>query len=195
MNNLLVGKNRSNKRSQRKTLTAVPSDLGVKLGRTRGCPPYILYVCFDTYLYIYIYICCRVTNWSQKSRFLSQNLVQIFLVFSFFVFCVFCKKFFFLQGKWDFHKKNEQKRQTLPFFESKLGPILLRNILGPKKLRNTICEHNCANWFFCPFFLQFPFGGFCCVRFSSGPQRCKQETTQSCYKNNNTETKWYNLIV
>ena len=29
-------------------------------------------------------------------------------------------------------KKNEQKKdKKTPFFESKLGPILLRNILGP----------------------------------------------------------------
>ena len=41
----------------------------------------------------------------------------------------------------------------------------------PKKLKNTNCEHNYANWFFWLsvfFFCIFVFGGFCCVRFFGG---------------------------
>ena len=34
-----------------------------------------------------------------------------------------------------------------------------------QKIRNTICEHSCASWFFVLFFLHFCFLGFCCVRF------------------------------
>ena len=122
----------------------------------------------------------------------------------------FSKIFFFLQGEWDL--KNEQKEdKNYHFFESKLGPTMLRNIIGPifdstldqvltqpfwqfraifllenmlkplflwcsqqksaffkptPKNMNTICEHNCANWFFSwPFFSAFLLLVFCCVRF------------------------------
>ena len=50
----------------------------------------------------------------------------------FFFLSFFSKIFFFLQGEWDF-KENEQKQRSKKthFFESKLGPIMLRNMLGP----------------------------------------------------------------
>ena len=59
------------------------------------------------YIYIYIYICCRVKTWSKNSLFLSQNLVQVFSFFSFFVFqksSSFCRENEIL-------KKNEQKKR------------------------------------------------------------------------------------
>ena len=54
---------------------------------------------------------------------------------------------------------------TLPFF-SKYGETTICIVFSAKhvfcsptpKIRNTICEHNCANWF-CPFFSIFHFGG------------------------------------
>ena len=78
----------------------------------------------------HIYICCRVKTWSKICLFLSQNLVQVFSFFSFFVFqksSSFCRENEIL-------KKNEQKKKDkkkTPFLESKPGPIMLRNILGP----------------------------------------------------------------
>ena len=55
---------------------------------------------------LYIYICCRVKTWSKICLFLSQNLVQVFSFFSFFVFhktSSFCRENEIL-------KKNEQKK-------------------------------------------------------------------------------------
>ena len=77
-------------------------------------------------IYIYIYIYCRVKAWSKNSLFLSQILVQLFFVFLFF------KKLLLSARRMRCSKKvNKERRQHLPLFESKLGPILLRNILGP----------------------------------------------------------------
>ena len=48
------------------------------------------------YIYIYVDICsyCRVSMWSKLCLFLSQYLVQFFVLFS-----SFLKSFFFLQGE------------------------------------------------------------------------------------------------
>ena len=59
------------------------------------------------YIYIYTYICCRVKTWSKICLFLSQNLVQVFSFFSFFVFqksSSFCREN-------DILKKTEQKKR------------------------------------------------------------------------------------
>ena len=37
-------------------------------------------------------------------------------------------------------------------------------VAHPPKIRNTICEHDCANWFL-SFSAYFGFWGYCCVRF------------------------------
>ena len=52
-----------------------------------------------TCMYIYIYICCRVNNLAT----ISQLLVHLFCFFLF--FCFFFKIVFFLQGEWEFWKK------------------------------------------------------------------------------------------
>ena len=59
-----------------------------------------------------IYICCRVKTWSKNSLSLSQSLVQIFSVFSFFVFLIF----FSLQGEWDFEEHEQTKDKKTHFF-------------------------------------------------------------------------------
>ena len=82
----------------------------------------------NMYIYIYIYICCRVKTWSKICLFLSQNLVQVFSFFSFFVFqksSSFCRENEILK------KTSKKKTKKTPFLESKPGPIMLRNILGP----------------------------------------------------------------
>ena len=94
----------------------------------------------STPLSIYIYVVESKLG-PKIALFCVKNLVQIFSVFLFF------KIVFFLQGEWDL-KKNEQKQkqQKKHFFESKLGPILLRNILGPRfdsTLDQVLTQHFC----------------------------------------------------
>ena len=67
---------------------------------------------FNSTAYIYIYICCRVKTWSKNSHFLSQNLVQVFSFFSFFVFQ---KSSSFCRAN-EIFKKNEQKKEKLKHF-------------------------------------------------------------------------------
>ena len=58
--------------------------------------------------------------------FLSQKLVQAFLVFFDF------SKFLLLSaGRMRFFKNKAQKEDNHYHFESKLGPTMLRNMLGP----------------------------------------------------------------
>ena len=79
------------------------------------------------YIYVYIYICCRVKNLSRfafvKSK-ICPIVSRFFLCSLLFVFICF-----FLQGDWE--KKNKKnKEEKIPFFESKICPTTLRNMLG-----------------------------------------------------------------
>ena len=89
-------------------------------------------------------------------------------------------------------------------------------VAHPPKIRNTICEHNCANWFFLSIvFCILGFGGFCCVRFlvffernaklnTKQPKKTHDHKMQTrkplriVYKKkkaDNTDTKQCNFIV
>ena len=110
-----------------------------------------------------IHISCRVKTWSKYSLFLSQKLVQFFSVFLF-CFSIFtclkiCRNHYFYS-----------------VFSQKM------KIAHPKKLKNTICEHNC---FFCPFFSAFLlFSVFAVSGFFEGSflRRMKKKTKKTKFK-------------
>ena len=95
---------------------------------------------------IYIYICCRVKTWS-KIAFFESKFGPSFLCFPFFF-----KNIILFAGRMRFSKTSEEKkRQELPFFESKLGPIMLRHILGPSfdaTLDQVLTQHFWQFWSF-----------------------------------------------
>ena len=85
-------------------------------------------------------------------------------------------------------------------FEKMLKPLFysafsqkVKFLSPPQKLNNTICEHNCANWFFFVrfffFFCIFAFWGFCCVRFFGGSFFERNEKRQNS-KQNNKKERW-----
>ena len=112
-------------------------------------------------------------NWTD----FRLNLGQIFGSTILLIFCFF-----------PFSKK--LKAQTPNF----IGFSAQDNIFcsPPPKLRNTICEHNSANWFFClSFFCIFVFWVFCCVWFLGGLfwEEWKNKKRQKSKQNNKKESR------
>ena len=131
-----------------------------------------------------LYIYAVVSKVCPGFPFFWVKHLSIFPLFPFFFF----KILLISVGSMRFFKKNNLKREDkeLPFFWVNLfhifGPFFpfshmlkphflqgfqqkLHVCCPPQKIRNTICEHNCANWcffvLFCCIFVVF----FCCVRF------------------------------
>ena len=73
---------------------------------------------------MYIRRCCRVKICPRIT--FSESI--IYPNFHIFPFLFFKNPLLFLQGEWDKKKKKEDTK--LPFFESKISPIMLRNIRG-----------------------------------------------------------------
>ena len=86
--------------------------------RTKGCSRYRIY--------IYIYICCKVKNWSKISFFYKLKTGFLcFLVIHFQKSHSSCRK------KRIFEKQAKNNPKKTHFYKLKTGPIMLRNILGP----------------------------------------------------------------
>ena len=144
---------------------------------------------------------CALVKYLSKIRPLSQNRSNVSFILPFW----FCFPNTLLSARrMSFFKTMKQDDKQLLFFESKICPIMLRNMLGQvfdstldrflaqpfrsfvghfpfqnmlkplrsakhcilaplPQSRNTICEHNCANWkTFVIFFLHFFLVFFCC---------------------------------
>ena len=88
-----------------------------------------IYIIYDIWYMIYdidIYIYVVESRFGRKITFFWVKTSSKF-IFSFFVF----QKYVFLQGEWDLQKIWTEKEATITIFESKFGPIMLHNILGP----------------------------------------------------------------
>ena len=123
------------------------------------------------YVCVYIYICCRAKAWSKNYLFWRQNLVQVRYF-----------PFLFFQNEENEIFKKGKRRLKSPFLSQNLvhlccttclDQVLTQpwtkfwlNIFGifgrflhcfkpTPKNRNTIYEHNYANWLFCLFVLHF----------------------------------------
>ena len=85
-----------------------------------------IYIYIYTYVYIYIYIYFHAvkSKLGPKITFFEPKLVFLFFVL-FFLSSSICRENEIFTLKWT------KRRQNYHFFESKLGPMLLRNILGP----------------------------------------------------------------
>ena len=93
---------------------------------------------------IYIYIYAVESKLGPKIAFFESKLGPSFLCF--FFFCFFQKSSSFCRENEIFKKTSQKKRKKNTFFASKLGPILLRNILGPSfdsTLDQVLTQHFC----------------------------------------------------
>ena len=80
----------------------------------------------------YIYICCKVKTGPRFALLYVKNWSKLFFVLFFFVF--FKHLIFLAERKRIFEKKKQAKTTTKKntfFYKLKLGPIMLRNMLGP----------------------------------------------------------------
>ena len=171
-------------------------------------------------------MCCSVENLYKTCPFLSWKSVQNVLFFLFFqnillsagrmrfyknkrtkknTFCwveicpimlrnrigqIFNSAFFTCLAPFSFLKQCSN-----PIF---IGLSAKITFLQPTpKIRNTICEHNCANWFFvCPFFSAFlVWGGFAVSGFFGLFLKIKQWTQNNQNRNNTTRCKPTSRLV
>ena len=85
------------------------------------------------YTYTYIYVCVRAVELKLvQLPSISQKLVQLFVVFV----LLFTEISFYLQKEEDLSKTSKTNNQTkqlnkTQFYKLKIGPIMLRNMLGP----------------------------------------------------------------
>ena len=165
------------------------------------------------YMCIYICVCCRVENPSKNCPFLSWKSVQQFPFFTVLFFkslFFFCRENEIFKKYRKKRKKETIPLKIRPillrniigqifnatldvfFLIEKVPKPLFYSVFSqneilkptPKKLKNTICEHNCANWFFCPFFCILFFWSFCYVRFFGGLFFERNEKTTKNSKQN-----------